>query len=208
MGEGAIAEVDQANLTEQQQAQVDEFVTKGYHLIYDEEEAVANAASRDPDTKVENVAMAGFLVGQKIDRSMEQAGRPPYPDEVKAVGGYHLVDKIIEFAEHKGTPPFSPEEKKAALQETFQKYMSHGIKNRTIDPIALANQAEKAQPGSVRDAMAKVPDNVSTDRVTPGQSTQGQPGQGQAPGQPAGGAPQGLLTQPSPLEGFLNGRLG
>lgn len=192
---GVIAEADEAKLTEEQKAQVDEYVSKGYNIIYDEDEAIATMASRNPDTKVKDVASAGFLVGQKIDRSMEQAGRPPYPDTVKAIGGYHLVDKIIEFSEHKGNPSFSPEEKKAALEDTYQQYLSHGIKNRTIDPIKLSNDVEQAQPGAIREAMSKIPDNIPTNREQP-----------QPQGQVGAPAPerQGLLNQPSPLEAFLN----
>lgn len=195
---GVIAEADQAKLTEEQKAQVDEYVAKGYNLIYDEDEAVATMASRNPDTKVKDVASAGFLVGQKIDRSMEQAGRAPYPDTVKVIGGYHLVDKIIEFSEHKGNPPFSPEEKKSALEETYKKYISSGIEKRTIDPIKLANDVERAQPGAIKEAMSKIPDNISTNRT--------QPSQPQPKGQVGATPPErkGLLSQPSPLEDFLN----
>ena len=49
---GVIAEADEAKLTEEQKAQVDEYIQKGYNLIYDENEAVATMASRNPDTKV------------------------------------------------------------------------------------------------------------------------------------------------------------
>ncbi len=194
---GVIAEADNAEFTETKQVEIEEYINKGYHLIYDEDEAVANLAASNPDTKIESVAEAGFLVGEKIDRSQTQTGQPPYADDVKAVGGAHLVEKIIEFAEYRGVPAFSPEEKEAALTATFQKYMTAGIKNRTIDPIQLAQSVEQVQPGAIKKAMAEIPDNISTDRVTPDAAAQ-------APTPQAPPQPQGLLNQDSPLEVFLN----
>ena len=211
-----MAALDESAMTGPQKEQLEKYVIKGYNIIYDEGGAIVDMASKNDNTKIESVANAGFIVGKKIDMSEEQEGNPPVPDNIKAVGGYHLIEKIIQYAEHKGVKPFTEEEKMAALKSAYQKYIEDGIKNRTIDPMALAQSTEKMQPGSVKQALAGVPDTAPQGGAMPPPVPQGgampppvPQGGAIPPPAPQGGAmtppKQGLLSKPSPLEGILNG---
>ena len=208
---GLISQLDESKMNDQQKEDLEEYVMTGYRLIYDKGKSILKMASRDAKTKVKSVAEAGYLVAKRLDAMRIDNDEPPFPDVIKAVGGHHLINKIIDFSEAAGTKPFSEPERKAALQTAMQKYMEDGIKNRTIDPFQLAVGAEQVQPGSMSSALAALPDDKAKGQPTQGQqqapSGQGQ-GQQQAPSgqeQQAAPAKQGLLTQPSPLERFING---
>ena len=200
--QGDIAQYDEEQMGAEQTEQLEDYVLAGYEIIYDESEAILKTANRaDTITKVEDVANALLITGSKIDRSREQNGLPPFPDQVKVMGAYHLNDKIVEFAEHRGAKPFTEEEKQAALKSAIQKYMERGIKDGSIDPKELAVAAEQAQPGSISQSVAGMPDDV------PGPLRERQRTPAVAPEGAPGGAekPKGLLGgQPSPLERFLS----
>lgn len=203
MERGMIGQVEEADAGEAAQEEVEDYVLNGYTIIYDKGDAILSVATQNEDAKVDGVAQAGFMVAKKLDDARIAAGKPPYPDEVKAVGGYHLVDKIIQFAEHAGIKPFNEAEKQAALQKTYKQYIGDGIKSRTIDPLQLAQSAEAAQPGSVTAAMAEIPDNIPQTNMAGAeqQPPQQAPPPTEAP--PEEQKPQGLLNGPSPLEKFL-----
>lgn len=189
-------ELDQNNnMGTEQKEMLEDYVLAGYELLYNEGEDVVNVANREGSTtKVEDAANALFMVSQKLDRSREQNNLPPIPDQVKLVGSFHLNEKVIEFAEHRGAKPFSPEEKKMAFQLALQKYMERGIKEGTIDSRELAIAAEKAQPGSIKDLLAKAPDDSNLSVEPNNQVPVVAPNQEES---------KGLLKQPSPLERFL-----
>lgn len=195
--QGEISKYDQEKMGPQQREQLEDYVLAGYEIIYNEGEAILGVANREGTiNKVEDVANALLMTALKIDRSREQNRLPPFPDQVKIIGAYQLNDKVIEFAEHRGAKPFTPEEKKMSFQQGIQKYMTRGIKQGTIDPKDLAVAAERGQPGSITEAMAKLPDDSGTPL------REEQRALVQAPQEKA--KPPGLLGgQPSPLERFL-----
>jgi hypothetical protein len=218
---------DASKMTDSKRRELEEYVLKGYNIIYNDREGAVKAIAKNPAMKVKTAGTALFLTGLALDQSREKEGRPPFGDDVKMIGGFHLMEKLVQFAGVKGVK-FKPEEEKAALKDGYQQYMINGIKNRTIDPQVLAVEAERLEPGSVKKAMAEIPDtNASGVQASGGGMPPGGapgPGGGMPPGQggalggfPGGGAPQGqppggppagpgggtgggLLSQPSPLE--------
>lgn len=208
MEKGMIDQYDQDKMSAQQQDALEEYVYNGYRLIYDPSDAILKMATANKSNKVESVANAAMLVAKRLDASRESKGRPPFPDEIKVVGGHHIVEKIIEFAETATKKRFTQAEKQAALEKAYQTYMEDGIKNRTIDPAQLAVSAEKVQPGAVTNQLAALPDDIQLSGQPKPQQPAGPPGAGQVPpGQqpPSEKLPEkkGLLQQPSPLERFL-----
>jgi len=205
MTQGDLAQFDQSQMKSEQKSQLEDYVLAGYEILYDEGAGVIKVANRtDTTTKVEDVSNALFMTAVKIDQSREQSQLPPFPDQVKMLGGYHLNEKIIEFSEHRGAKPFTDQEKQASLQKAYQKYMTRGIKDGTIDAKELAVAAERAQPGSITDTMAGMPDDtpgpLRDNNTVPAAPPAG------APAIPAG-APAGPAASPAPAEvGLLGGR--
>jgi hypothetical protein len=205
-------------MTDAKKMDLEEYIVKGYELLYDKEEALLKLASQDAGNKVESVANAAFLIGMKVDQTKQQEGGRPFPDDVKVLGGVHMVEKTIQLAEHAGVAPFTDEEKAATLQTAFQKYIQEGIKNRTIDPTALAKAVEEFQPGTLGPKIAALPDGTGGGPTMPAEGAMpggppgmpgGAPVEGAMPGGPPampGGQPQGLIAKASPLEGFINGQ--
>ncbi len=102
-----LAQNDQYNeqaMGEEKKALVEKYVLKGYNLLYNPKSKVVEHAARNPARKIDGVVDAGFMVAKAIDHSEQKEGKPPFPDDVKAVGGFHLVIKMIDFAEFKCVP--------------------------------------------------------------------------------------------------------
>ena len=186
--------------------------------------------------KVKNTTDALNMIVPPLEAKREASGKPPYSDEVKLMGASYLTKQLIGYAEkNPGIKPYTPQESQAVLKGVIQTYITKGIKNRTIDAKTVAQAAERLQPGSISNALAEVPDDIKQGggRQMPGKKPQGtkpqgmpgakppgggagmppQQGKGMPPGmKPPGGKtqqpqqPQGLLKQPSPLEGFLKQR--
>ena len=196
--EAASEEDPQVDAGEAQE--IEEFVAKGFRVIYNESDAIGQMVVNGQNNKVESAANALELVVAKIERSREQEKRPPFEDTAKLLGSHYLNEKIADLAPVNGGEEFSPEEKDAAFALAMERYIKKGIDNGTLDAKELAVAAEKAQPGSMKNALAKLPPGPGGPSV---EAASKPISQGAPPQAGPGVSPQAQGAPQSPLERFL-----
>ena len=67
MEQGMLSQFNEQQMTSEQQERLEDYIVRGYNIIYNEGKHIANIASKDPANKVDNVATASYMVGRKID---------------------------------------------------------------------------------------------------------------------------------------------
>ncbi len=114
----------QSNVPPEEQAQYDQFVKNGMHLMYDEkttDQLLQNVSSNE--SPVEGLANALVVIVSKLDDSAEQAGQEISGD-VKMHGGQELLEQLAELVEEAGIHEYTPEEMESAFLLSVDMYRS------------------------------------------------------------------------------------
>lgn len=106
---------EESNVTPEEQAEYDEFVTNGMNLIYGEQVMPQVLQSIEGDgNPIQGLANTVATVVMRLEDSAEQAGRPISGD-VKFHGATELLEQMAELAEEAGVHQYSEEDMESSL---------------------------------------------------------------------------------------------
>ncbi len=124
------------NVSPEEQAAYEQFVNKGYELIYgdDRQEAIkqqlAQAAQKDPVMGLAGVASA---IVRRLKDSAEKAGKPVSPD-VLLHGGTEILEDLADLAKQNGIHDFTDDELEKALLLAMDMFQAGELQAGKLDP--------------------------------------------------------------------------
>lgn len=128
---------DQPNVSPEEQAQYDQFVNKGFEVIYDKRTLpqVLDTLKGGDDPQA-GLANATAMVVMRLEDSAKQAGKPIPPDVVFH-GGVEILEDLANLASEAGIHDFSEEEIEGALYQALDVYRSTRQKQGELDEGAI-----------------------------------------------------------------------
>jgi hypothetical protein len=130
--EGAAMGEEQPNVSPEEQAQYEQWVTNGMQLIYSKQTLphVMKLLSGG-EKPTEGLANALAMVALRLDESAKEGGTEISGD-VKLHGAQELLEQLAELAENAGIHEFSEEELEAAFYLALDIYRSTAQANGTL----------------------------------------------------------------------------
>lgn len=131
MGEGVGTE-DQTNVSPEEQAQYDEFVTNGMQLIYNKDGIgqLLQAVAGDGNP-IEGLAHAMVTIVTRLEDSARDQGKEISGD-VKYHGSVELLEQVAELASAAGIHDFTEEEMESAMFMALDLYRAKREQDGTL----------------------------------------------------------------------------
>jgi len=205
-----VMNVPEGQLSPEQLAQLDAYTDNATLIIYGEktQESILQEL-QSGSHPIESVALTANHVHRLLADGLAKTGEQ-MTDQTIFLGGTHVVSELINLGETAGLFEMSNAERMDALQYTIQLYFEEGLKNGTIDPVALQKEIEPLLTPEQRQYGLSMVNSSGVSKTPPpsgaigGRSLSEAPqgglvtgGQAPQPAPPSGGQapPPGLVAQ-------------
>ena len=140
--EGELVNKDMAEISPEQQMQIDEYSDNATIVVFGEQSQAAVLQLLQVDKNpVKSVAKAANMINQKLQGGLEGTGEK-MSEIALFMGAAHLVSELIVLAEAAKLFSLSPGDRLEAFRQTLMMYFAEGLKNGTIDPVKLQQTIE------------------------------------------------------------------
>lgn len=93
--------------------------------------------SAEPD---KSVPQAALVINDQMEKAVKAKGKVPFT--VLGLGFQYLVEELLTMGESAGLFELTDETIVASFQNTIQKYIEIGFKNKTLDPVEVQAAVE------------------------------------------------------------------
>jgi len=170
---------EEPNVTAEEQAQYDEFVSNGMNLLHDEKnlDGMLQALSGDGNP-VEGLANVVASIVMRVEDSAEKNG-VQISGDVLMQGGTNLLEQAAELVEEAGIHEFSEDELGTAVNMAMDIYRSARQQQGKLPTEQLGAEMQELQAaeqdGSLEQLIPGITEHAGRESVAPGAGTAAQP---------------------------------